>query len=219
MEVLVFYNQQFPERSVGGSKCSALTRNRIKSPLWTAIKRTRHLKQATTRTCLMKDSLNARPMDWFSDWRNRKKLCLLTTYGKCHYPIQVAHASLCDTVDSQAAHAPQRPCNHVRLPVSIMEDSQDSQFHRNMTVYLKTRGMVSLWSKKMRWKITQSIPSYILRRSVSGSSGRSHCTILLSANHGNVNIIQYYIKYTPNYALRQPPYVGRWALCCKPFTT
>ena len=47
--------------------------------------------------------------------------------------------------------------------VSIMEDSEDSQFYRNMTVYLKTREMVSLWTKNMRWKITLSIPSYTLR--------------------------------------------------------
>src|SRR4029434_8700155 len=43
--------------------------------------------------------------------------------------------------------------------VSIMEDSEDSQFYRNM----RTREMVSLWTKNMRWRITLSIPSYILR--------------------------------------------------------
>src|SRR4029434_5314888 len=39
--------------------------------------------------------------------------------------------------------------------LSIMEDSKDSQFYQNMTVYLKTREMVSQWTKKMWWRITK----------------------------------------------------------------
>src|SRR4029434_4132054 len=66
--------------------------------------------------------------------------------------------------------------NHTHLylylsMVSIMGDSEDSQFYRNMTVYLKTREMQSLWTKNMRWRITLSIPSYILR----GTLGRASC--------------------------------------------
>src|SRR4029434_1083747 len=90
--------------------------------------------------------------------------------------VTLRHCRLLSTAKPRRRHNDRSIFNHVRLPVSIidivylymsmvsiMEDSEDSQFYRNMTIYLKTREMVSLWTKNMWWMITLSIPSYILR--------------------------------------------------------
>ena len=72
------------------------------------------------------------------------------------YLILVAHASLCDTVDSEAAHGVTTTDS-----LSIMEEKSDeSQFHQNMTIYLKMRKM-SQWTKQMRWRIKKSLPSFV----------------------------------------------------------
>src|SRR4029434_3629537 len=55
----------------------------------------------------------------------------------------IAHASLCDTIDSVTTTD----------PFSIMEKSDESQFFENMTIYLKTKKMLSQWTKQMRWRI------------------------------------------------------------------
>src|SRR4029434_5470920 len=34
-------------------------------------------------------------------------------------------------------------------------------FYLNMTIYLKTRKMLSQWIKQMRWKIKKSLPSFV----------------------------------------------------------
>ena len=70
----------------------------------------------------------------------------------------IAHASFCDTVDSEAAHAsqPQRQM----MENSIMEKSDESQFFENMTIYLKTKKMSQL-TKQMRWRIKKSLPSFV----------------------------------------------------------
>src|SRR4029434_5095830 len=70
----------------------------------------------------------------------------------------ISHASFCDTV-SEAARA----CVTTTDPFSIMEKSDESQFFENMTIYLKTRKMLSQWTKQMRWRIKKSIPSFVLR--------------------------------------------------------
>src|SRR4029434_11191849 len=47
-------------------------------------------------------------------------------------------------------------------PFSIMEEKSDeSQFYQNMTIYLKTRKMLSQWTKQMRWRIKKSLPSFV----------------------------------------------------------
>src|SRR4029434_2670156 len=46
-------------------------------------------------------------------------------------------------------------------PFSIMEKSDESQFFENMTIYLKTKKMLSQWTKQMRWRIKKSLPSFV----------------------------------------------------------
>src|SRR4029434_4305169 len=77
-------------------------------------------------------------------------LSLLHYLRCCHFTMvvlwgivvpHIAHASLCDAVDSS-------PCVTTTDPFSIMEEKSDeSQFYQNMTIYLKTRKMVSQWTK------------------------------------------------------------------------
>lgn len=66
----------------------------------------------------------------------------------------IAHASFCDT---EAARA----CVTTTDPFSIMEKSDESQFFENMTIYLKTKKMLSQWTKQMGWRIKKSLPSFV----------------------------------------------------------
>src|SRR4029434_2298806 len=89
----------------------------------------------------------------------------------------IAHASFCDTVDSEAARA----CVTTTDPFSIMEKSDESQFFENMTIYFKTKKM-SQWTKQMRWRIKKSLPSFVSYVDVEP--------------YAVYNIIKYNIKYT-----------------------
>ena len=66
-------------------------------------------------------------------------------------------ATLSTAVDSEAARA----CVTTTDPFSIMEKSDESQFFENMTIYLKTKKMLSQWTKQMRWRIKKSLPSFV----------------------------------------------------------
>src|SRR4029434_1140200 len=54
-----------------------------------------------------------------------------------------------------------RACVTTTDPFSIMEKSYESQFFENMTIYLKTKKMLSQWTKQMRWRIKKSLPSFV----------------------------------------------------------
>src|SRR4029434_2722339 len=105
-------------------------------------------------------------------------------------------ATLLTAVDSEAVHA----CVTTTDPFSIMEKSDESQFFENMTIYLKTRKMLSQWTKQMRWRIKKSLPSFVSYVDVEP--------------YAVYNIIKYNIKYT--HIMRQDkPHM----LTFKPFTT
>src|SRR4029434_3594680 len=71
----------------------------------------------------------------------------------------IAHASFCDTVDCCRQRS--RACVTTTDPFSIMEKSDESQFFENMTMYLKTKKMLSQWTKQMRWRIKKSLSSVV----------------------------------------------------------
>src|SRR4029434_11159404 len=87
----------------------------------------------------------------------------------------IAHASFCDTVDSEAAHASQRQIRFQSWRKATKE------FFENMTIYLKTKKM-SQWTKQMRWRIKKSLPSFVSYVDVEP--------------YAVYNIIKYNIKYT-----------------------
>src|SRR4029434_4703816 len=64
--------------------------------------------------------------------------------------------------DSSPSHRQRsRACVTTTDPFSIMEKSDESQFFENMTIYLKTKKMLSQWTKQMRWRIKKSLPSFV----------------------------------------------------------
>src|SRR4029434_2002313 len=71
----------------------------------------------------------------------------------------IAHASFCDTVDCCRQRS--LACVTTTDPFSIMEKSDESQLIENMTIYLKTKKMLSQWTKQMRWRIKKSFPSFV----------------------------------------------------------
>src|SRR4029434_6792271 len=74
----------------------------------------------------------------------------------------IAHASFCDNVDCSRQRS--RACVTTTDPFSIMEKKCDeSQFFENMTIYLKTKKMLSQWTKQMRWRIKKSLYSFVLK--------------------------------------------------------
>src|SRR4029434_7842201 len=94
----------------------------------------------------------------------------------------IVHASFCDTADCCRQRS--RACVTTTDPFSIMEKSGDSQFFENMTIYLKTKKMLSQWTKQMRWRIKKSLPSFISYVDVEPYAVSVY------------NIIKYNIKYT-----------------------
>src|SRR4029434_5474564 len=93
----------------------------------------------------------------------------------------IAHASFCDTVDCCRQRS--RACVTMTDPFSIMEKSDESQFFENMTIYLKTRKMLSQWTKQTRWRIKKSIPSFVLRGTYTLYSTTQFITHTITSFH------------------------------------
>src|SRR4029434_2415681 len=69
--------------------------------------------------------------------------------------VILRHCRLLSTAKPRA-HASQR-----QIRFQFMEKSDESQFFENMTIYLKTKKMLSQWTKQMRWRIKKSLPSFV----------------------------------------------------------
>src|SRR4029434_6175044 len=84
----------------------------------------------------------------------------------------IAHASFCDNVDCSRERS--RAYVTTTDPFSMEEKSDESQFDQNLTIYLKTRKMLSQWTKQMRWRIKKSLPSFVSYVDVERMVNRNH---------------------------------------------
>src|SRR4029434_892315 len=78
-------------------------------------------------------------------------------------PLGDSSPSHCACVILRHCRQRSRACVTTTDPFSIMEKSDESQVFENMTIYLKTKKMLSQWTKQMRWRIKKSLPSFVLK--------------------------------------------------------